>query len=403
MVKKIVILMDGTSNQISANRTNILRLYGTLAKHSGQLVFYDPGVGTMGAERRWLGLWRKASEVFGMATGKGLDENVKEAYRFIVENLEYRKPEKGCKGWQDEIHIIGFSRGAYSARVLAGFLHAFGVMEKRNLNLLSYVYRAYKRIGCKASESGSSSGKAWDEINLYDRTLRPFHPRIRFLGLFDTVSSVIVSGRYLPRFESHAFTNHNSSVEVVRHALAIDEKRVMFRPCLWPAGQDFRPDKFNPHRTRPQNRREVWFSGVHTDVGGGEPEEESGLAKIPLAWMVEQARTPEIGLTFDTTLVDRLVYGKKVGELKTYRAPDPFADKHMMAIPWMLLEFFPAHRPKASRRPMLWGWTLPLFERRAIPDGAHIHSSVFERRKYRDDFPPNIPADHQIEPWGADP
>lgn len=396
MPKKIVILMDGTSNQISADRSNILRLYGTLKKNDAQLVFYDPGVGTMAAESSWLGLWRKASEVFGMATGKGLDENVKEAYRFIVDNFCYEKSRKGKPGWQDEIYIVGFSRGAYSARVLAGFLRAFGVMEHRNLNLLSYVYRAYKRIGSKA-DAGEGS-KAWDEINLYTRTLRPYAPSIRFLGLFDTVSSVIVSGRYLPRFESHAFTNNNSSIEAVRHAVAIHEKRVMFRPCLWPEGQDYRPNRYNRHKTTPQNQREVWFTGVHTDVGGGEAEAESGLAKIPLAWFIAQARQEDIGLLFNTTLVNRLVLGKKVAGQKTYRAPNPRADKHYMAVPWMLLEFFPAFRPKASKRPRLWGWTIPLFERRVLPEGARIHASVFARAAAKNDLPPNLPSDYRIEP-----
>ena len=88
MAKNIVVLLDGTSNEISANRTNILRLYGTLEKSDRQLVYYDPGVGTFGAENAWLKFWRKAVEIWGMATGWGLDQNVKEAYRFLVENYD---------------------------------------------------------------------------------------------------------------------------------------------------------------------------------------------------------------------------------------------------------------------------------------------------------------------------
>lgn len=88
MPKNIVILLDGTSNEISANRSNILRLYGTLEKSGRQLVYYDPGVGTFGAENAWLRFWRKAVEILGLATGWGLDHNVKEAYRFLVENYD---------------------------------------------------------------------------------------------------------------------------------------------------------------------------------------------------------------------------------------------------------------------------------------------------------------------------
>ena len=77
MPKNIVILMDGTSNEISTDRTNILRLYGTLEKSERQLVYYEPGVGTFGAENAWLRFWRKAVEIWGLATGWGLDQNVK--------------------------------------------------------------------------------------------------------------------------------------------------------------------------------------------------------------------------------------------------------------------------------------------------------------------------------------
>jgi uncharacterized protein (DUF2235 family) len=88
MSKNIVILFDGTSNEISADRTNILRLFGCLERSSRQIVYYDPGVGTFGAEDNWLSLSRNFYEVIGLATGWGLDHNVKEAYRFLVENYD---------------------------------------------------------------------------------------------------------------------------------------------------------------------------------------------------------------------------------------------------------------------------------------------------------------------------
>jgi uncharacterized protein (DUF2235 family) len=91
MAKSIVILLDGTSNEISSDRSNILRLYGVLKKSAQQLVYYDPGVGTFGAEGAWSRFWRKAHEVWGLATGWGLDHNVKEAYRFLVEHYDSGK------------------------------------------------------------------------------------------------------------------------------------------------------------------------------------------------------------------------------------------------------------------------------------------------------------------------
>jgi uncharacterized protein (DUF2235 family) len=133
MPKNIVILLDGTSNEILADRSNILRLYGALEKSDRQLVYYDPGVGTFGAENAWLRFWRKTVEVLGLATGWGLDYNVKEAYRFLVENYDDGRSGGGEPGSRDNIYLFGFSRGAYTARVLAGFMHrrpSIGAMER---------------------------------------------------------------------------------------------------------------------------------------------------------------------------------------------------------------------------------------------------------------------------------
>lgn len=263
MPKNIVILLDGTSNEVECDRTNILRLYGILTKDAGQLVYYDPGVGTFGADGAWSRFWRKANEVWGLVTGWGLDQNVKEAYRFLVENYDNGKRKGAKQAERDRIFIFGFSRGAYSARVLAVFIHAVGLIEPRNLNLLNYAYRAYKAIGEDQKQ------RAFDEVRLYERILNPDRPPIRMLGLFDTVGSVIESGRNGVRLKSHAFTERNSSVEAVSHAVAIDEKRTMFRPQLWPSDQQYWGNPFNSAAARLQDVEEVWFAGGHGDVGGG--------------------------------------------------------------------------------------------------------------------------------------
>lgn len=331
MPKNIVILFDGTSNEISADRTNILRLYGTLEKSDRQLVYYDPGVGTFGAENAWLRFWRKTVEVWGLMTGWGLDYNVKEAYRFLVENYDDGRDEGTGQSSRDSIYIFGFSRGAYSARVLAGFIHAIGLIEKRNLNLLDYAYRAYKGIG----ENGEDK---FGEVRLYERILASDRPPIRLLGLFDTVSSVIESGRYGPRLRTHAFTKRNRSVESVRHAVAIDERRTMFRPQLWPQGEEYWGNPFNRAAAIPQDVREVWFAGVHGDIGGGYPEVESGLTKFSLQWMIEQTRSA--GIFYRMQTVNDLVLGQHPD--KPYVAPDLNASQHnSMTWGWSLLEFVP--------------------------------------------------------------
>jgi uncharacterized protein (DUF2235 family) len=382
MPKKIVLLLDGTSNEISTNRSNILRLYGTLSKSKEQVVYYDPGVGTFGAENTWSQTLRKGAELWGMATGWGLDANVKEAYRFLMENYAVN-----ANGHGDSIHIFGFSRGAYTARVLAGFLHAFGLIEPRNLNLLDYAYRAYKRIGDRPGEAGFA------ELRLHERILSPHRPTIRFLGLFDTVASVIESGRFGPRLRSHAFTATNSSVQSVRHALAIDERRTLLRPQLWPEAQVFRPKRFDETGTVAQDAREVWFSGVHGDIGGGYPEKEAALAKIPLHWMIEESRAA--GLSYKTGTIDRLVLGASD---EGHVAPNSMGRMHVsMTFGWKLLELLPRRKPEGSHRASLRGWTIPLGEYRAMPAGARIHRSALRRYSESGKRPPNVPQEYVAE------
>src|SRR3546814_5357057 len=92
--------------------------------------------------------------------------------------------------------------------------------------------------------------------SLYERILAADRVPIRMLVLFDTVASVIESGRFGPRLKSHAFTARNTSVEAVSHAVAIDERRTMFRPQLWPPGGDFMANPFNRDTARRQDAEE---------------------------------------------------------------------------------------------------------------------------------------------------
>ena len=316
------------------------------------------------------------------------DQNVKEAYTFLVENYDNGR-RKGSKPLErDRIYIFGFSRGTYSARVLAGFIHAVGLIESRNLNLLDYAYRAYKRVADDTTEA------SFAEVRLYERLLKPDRPPIRLLGLFDTVSSLIEHGRYGPRLRSHAFTQKNWSVEAVRHAVAIDERRTMFRPQLWPSGEEYWGNPFNSGNAKPQDVREVWFSGVHGDVGGGYPEGESGLTKIPLKWMIEQ--TGKMGLYYRTQSVNELVLGTR--SKRNHVKPNENGRIHnSMNWAWAILEFIPRLKPKDSRRPSLFGVSIPLFERRTIPAGAYVHRSVFDRKSTRGKMPPKLPANCPIE------
>ena len=369
--KNIVILCDGTSNEISQDRTNILRLFGCLKKSPEQCVFYDPGVGTFGAENSASYYYRRLVEIWGLATGWGMDANVKQAYRYLVHHYDHKNGEYDEA---DRIFIFGFSRGAYTARVLAGFIHAVGLLHPDNLNLLNYAYRAYKSIGENAdSETGDNS---FAEVRLFERILRPIRPRIRLLGLFDTVGSVIESGRFGPRLRSHAFTSTNPSVESVRHALALDERRTMFQPQLWPTGKMYRREHFNAKSEIEQDVKEAWFVGSHGDVGGGYPEAKSAIAKIPLTWMIREAQAADVLLK--TRTINTIVLAQNS---ERYMAPDAQAPiNNSMTPAWSMLECLPRFKRRhiKTSRSTIAGVYIPWFEERIVPEGANIHSTVFD-------------------------
>lgn len=391
MRKNIVLLLDGTSNQISQDRTSVLRLYQTMKKDENQLVYYDPGVGTFGGDGSWFRTASKAGEVWGLATGMGLDRNVKEAYRFLVENYSSgQRSEGGERGERDRIMIFGFSRGAYTARVLAGFIHAVGFMKVHNLNLLDYAYRAYKGV----DERDDHEANSFKEVRLFERALDTDRPPIRLLGLFDTVASVIESGRWGPRLKSHAFTCRNKSVESVLHAVAIDERRTMFQPQLWEPGQEFWGNPFNRDAARPQDLKEVWFAGGHGDVGGGYPEEQSALAKVPLAWMIREAGKRDV--LFRPQNVNAIAHG--TGSKGDQIAPDPLADDHeTLTLAWKPVEIIPRRKPPLSKHPSVLGISIPFGERRTIPEGALLHRSVVLRKQAKGYWPPNMPTDFGVE------
>lgn len=395
MARNIVILLDGTSNTISSNRTNIVRLYGTLEKSERQIVYYDPGVGTIGkgAYFQWMD---KASEIWGMISGRGMAQNVKEAYQFLVETYQVDGDGKG-----DNIFIFGFSRGAYTARVLAGFIDTFGLIEPRNLNLLDHAYRAYSRIGSDGAASWFDRKRETDPLKdmaLFGRSLRPRRPQIAFLGLFDTVASMVVpSGPFWFHLRNEWQTDSNPSVQAVRHAVAVDEMRRMFEPSLWNGEIPFKPREVGVYETNPdaastgsgtdsspQDFKEVWFRGSHGDVGGGYPEVGSGLAKLVLYWMIEELRSPDTTspiarcpLHFDDALVDRLVIEAVTEEGRfKYCAANALAEPNDSMKPaWLCLEYLPTF----DRWPRLFNRFRKRNRHRVIPEGALVHEAALAR------------------------
>src|SRR5437667_10703226 len=139
-MKNIVICCDGTGNEISENISNVLKLYRCLRKtgktEPHQLVFYDPGVGTLARPDPWRKLWQDTITILGLATGYGLDDNVVAGYEFLVNNYQE----------EDDIYLFGFSRGAYTVRVLAGLIHKVGLVSPQQVNLAGSGLIAYKQF-----------------------------------------------------------------------------------------------------------------------------------------------------------------------------------------------------------------------------------------------------------------
>ena len=217
MARKLVVLLDGTGNEIGTNLSNVLKFYRMLDKDEDQIVYYDPGVGTIGTPAWWDQLKVKVQGVLGLALGYGLDDNVLDAYSWLARNWR----EGDC------LYLLGFSRGAYTARVLAGFIHMCGLLRPEQLNLCGYALVAYKR--------SADTGDLDIGFN-FRRIAGARRPRIRFVGVWDTVSSVITPRPdrfYLPSLQTLPFTRSNPSVETFRHAISMDERRRMFRLNHW--------------------------------------------------------------------------------------------------------------------------------------------------------------------------
>jgi uncharacterized protein (DUF2235 family) len=412
--RNIVICCDGTGNEISENISNVLKLYRCLRKtektEPRQLVFYDPGVGTLARPNPWRKLAQDFTAILGLATGYGLDDKVLASYAFLVHH--YREG--------DQIYLFGFSRGAYTVRVLAGLIHKIGLISPEQANLAGSGLTSYKQFSSdnqpslglelKAFTDGGSDSDGPLPVNRDDqaaqfaRILSTRWPTIRFVGVWDTVASVIVprpDRLYWPSLEELAFTLQNPSVKTFRQAISIDERRCMFRLKKWDDPQTFNFNRFSAtNNSEPQDILQVWFAGVHSDIGGGYPEKESGLSKYPLLWMIDEAR--KCGLEVNQSTVNTLAWGRqRKGSPYSYVAPNAEADLHnSLHGAWWILEFVPklAKYKEWPEREARFGFYIPDAEPRPIPEGAWMHQSVVQRmdaiRSYR---PVNLPA--RFETW----
>jgi uncharacterized protein (DUF2235 family) len=371
MPRNIVVCCDGTGNEYGSANSNVVKLYWTLSAQERQIAYYHPGVGTMGARNALTTVGKWWTQVRGLAFGYGFSDNIADVYSFLMRDFNTG----------DQIFIFGFSRGAYTARALCGLLHMFGLLTPGNEALIPYALRLYK-----------SNDPCKFEIAAGFRTTFSVPCTPYFLGLWDTVSSVGWILDPIHTKDGHLpYTATLPDVPVVRHAVSIDERRAFFRQNL-------------VHEPAPanQNVKQVWFAGVHSDVGGCYAEAESGLSKIALRWMLCEAQSA--GLSLDPQKVIDMLGGKF-----PYIPPDPKAQLHKSLHGfWWLGEVWPKRYyypvPVPGQMTPRWkrGITLNLGRARLIPNGVHIHQTVFDRMRDVPEYrPKNLPQQYVTEQENA--
>lgn len=394
--KNIVVCLDGTGNQIEENLSNVLKLYRTLDKNEKQVVFYDQGVGTLGRTYTWGKYLQKLKNVLGLGFGLGLDRNVLQAYEFIVNNYVEHSIKGSKSPVGDNIYIFGFSRGSHTARVLAGLLYEIGILKSEQIHLSGAALTAYKQTRTPLDSKASQDEDAYEgEGANFRRVAGTRTATIKFLGVWDTVSSVFVQnskGLFPPVVrEKLPHTLANPAVQFFRHAVAIDERRRMFRIDHWEASQLFKPNIHSQGAPKKQDAKTVWFSGYHSDVGGGHKRDDSGISQYPLIWMIREAKAAGLGVF--GRMAEYVSGVDNWSSTTKYQYPAPRANAAIhdsMVAAWFPLEFFPKHRKHCewAERNVVLQHYIPNSEPRLIPNDAEIHPSVQERMDLLPEYRP---------------
>ncbi|QUJ77289.1 DUF2235 domain-containing protein [Sulfitobacter albidus] len=367
---RIAIFCDGTwNNPAMTQPTHVVRLSDKTPKTPQQDTAYVEGVGAGEAPNA---LSRGILKIGGGAFGWGLNANIKRAYAEL------------CRRYQpgDDIFIFGFSRGAYTARSLAGMVRKCGIIETIDDEALDAAFRLYRKPGVANHPDALrilkqrrrlSPRAATSQADLDWRTVTPsdddpaegFHRvQIAYLGIWDTVGALGIPAPLLgpvatlwnARYQFHD-TKLSSMVRAARHAVALDERRVFYKPSLWDNLEASREGPGLNHGDRSPGRpyQQVWFTGTHAIVGGSAPKARK-LTGQSLRWIAEGA--VQAGLEIDMAdLLDA--------------DPDPLAESATLSQP-----------------PLLYEITGNLLRWRAGPGHPidlheSAHSRVAKRRDYR--------------------
>jgi len=287
MAKRLIVCSDGTWNtpdQMDDGEirpSNVVKMARALAPQApdgrAQVVYYDRGVGT------GFGLDR----LTGGAFGRGLSENVEDAYRFLVDNY--------VEG--DEIYFFGFSRGAFTVRSTGGLIRNCGLLKKIHAHKFPEAYALYRSKAPADEPDGANAVKFREDY--------AFVVRVKFMGVWDTVGALGIPFGLLRLLTKHRYEFHDVRlsryVDNAYQALAVDERRKTFRPAIW-----------ETKKIEGQNVEQVWFAGVHSNIGGG--YKDSGLSDIAFLWMQQKAAA--CGLAFDQEYINAVIHPDSRGGLR---------------------------------------------------------------------------------------
>ena len=269
-MKRIVLCFDGTWNKPADEKlpadkrieTNVSRFYESVKDNSAdgtkQLKWYDEGVGT-----QWY------DKFIGGTLGTGLELNIIQGYEFLAKQYQDG----------DEVYVLGFSRGAYTARSLVGMIRNCGLIKNEMLGLrVAMAYGIYR-----TRDDGPDSSTAKWFKSMFSREIP-----IKCLGVWDTVGALGIPLRVLAMFNGKFYEFHDTQLSVIVknafHAIAMDEQRLDFDVCLW-----------NPATRLEQTLEQRWFVGAHCDVGGGYSDRR--LSDMTLRWMQNKASGLGLALT----------------------------------------------------------------------------------------------------------
>ena len=360
MGKTVVICCDGTGNTDTGVPSNVKRLHELLLfDPARQIPTYHRGVGT--DPRRPGENWFRYhhAHLMQLCFGEGVSEALTALYATLVAQYEPG----------DRIFLFGFSRGAFTVRALAGLVHVCGVLRREHAGRVADAVRLYEDAEARIIADRLQGGKeatfpktetdhaSGDRLAAAFKAAYSETPAIDFLGVWDTVKAY---GWLTPR--SFPALRHNTSVKVVRHAPALDERRALFQMTGWGEGHP--------------NAKEVWFAGDHSDVGGGHDDGNSALTDASLRWMLGEAT--QAGLLLEDSETTRA----KVDRIKAGAARAPSASPRSLWLRFFVLDCLPrmelnnTNYPPERQFRVLWPFGARRPGNHVFENTVSVHESV---------------------------